>query len=226
MDNPALTLGLAMGLGMLSQVIARKIYLPGIVVLLAGGVIFGPDGLNWIRPASMGSALQIIVGFAVAVILFEGGMNLRISRIKREQAAIRGLITIGALITLIGGTLSTLLFLGWDFRTAILFGTLIIVTGPTVISPLLKRVRIHHGVSTVLEAEGILLDAIGAIVAVVALEIAISPSGLSLVKGLFHIISRLAVGAVLGVVGGTLLTLLFRIRRLVPEGLENVFILS
>ena len=226
MDNPALTLSLAMGLGMLSQVIARKIYLPGIVVLLAGGVIFGPDGLNWIRPASMGSALQIIVGFAVAVILFEGGMNLRISRIKREQAAIRGLITIGALITLIGGTLSTLLFLGWDFRTAILFGTLIIVTGPTVISPLLKRVRIHHGVSTVLEAEGILLDAIGAIVAVVALEIAISPSGLSLVKGLFHIISRLAVGAVLGVVGGTLLTLLFRIRRLVPEGLENVFILS
>jgi NhaP-type Na+/H+ or K+/H+ antiporter len=226
MDNPALTLSLAMGLGMLSQVIARKIYLPGIVVLLAGGVIFGPDGLNWIRPASMGSALQIIVGFAVAVILFEGGMNLRISRIKREQAAIRGLITIGALITLIGGTLSTLLFLGWDFRTAILFGTLIIVTGPTVISPLLKRVRIHHGVSTVLEAEGILLDAIGAIVAVVALEIAISPSGLSLVKGLFHIISRLAVGVVLGVVGGTLLTLLFRIRRLVPEGLENVFILS
>ncbi len=226
MDNPALTLGLAMGLGMLSQVIARKIYLPGIVVLLAGGVIFGPDGLNWIRPASMGSALQIIVGFAVAVILFEGGMNLRISRIKREQAAIRGLITIGALITLIGGTLSTLLFLGWDFRTAILFGTLIIVAGPTVISPLLKRVRIHHGVSTVLEAEGILLDAIGAIVAVVALEIAISPSGLSLVKGLFHIISRLAVGAVLGIVGGTLLTLLFRIRKLVPEGLENVFILS
>ena len=226
MDNPALTLGLAMGLGMLSQVIARKIYLPGIVVLLAGGVIFGPDGLNWIRPASMGSALQIIVGFAVAVILFEGGMNLRISRIKREQAAIRGLITIGALITLIGGTLSTLLFLGWDFRTSILFGTLIIVTGPTVISPLLKRVRIHHGVSTVLEAEGILLDAIGAIVAVVALEIAISPSGLSLVKGLFHIISRLAVGAVLGIVGGALLTLLFRIRKLVPEGLENVFILS
>ena len=226
MDNPALTLGLAMGLGMLSQVIARKIYLPGIVVLLAGGVIFGPDGLNWIRPASMGSALQIIVGFAVAVILFEGGMNLRISRIKREQAAIRGLITIGALITLIGGTLSTLLFLGWDFRTSILFGTLIIVTGPTVISPLLKRVRIHHGVSTVLEAEGILLDAIGAIVAVVALEIAISPSGLSLIKGLFHIISRLAVGAVLGIVGGALLTLLFRIRKLVPEGLENVFILS
>ena len=78
--------------------------------------------------------------------------------------------------------------LGWDFRTAILFGTLIIVTGPTVISPLLKKIRIHHGVSTILEAEGILLDAIGAIVAVLALEIAISPSGLSFVKGLYHIL--------------------------------------
>ena len=226
MNNPALTLGLAMALGMLSQVIARKFRLPGIVVLLAAGVLFGPDGFNWILPESLGPALHIIVGFAVAVILFEGGMNLRISRIKREESVIRGLITIGALITLVGGTLSTLLFLGWDFRTSILFGTLIIVTGPTVISPLLKRVRIHHGVSTVLEAEGILLDAIGAIVAVVALEIALSPSGLSLVKGVFHIISRLAVGTILGVIGGGLLTLLFRIRRLVPEGLENVFILS
>ena len=78
--------------------------------------------------------------------------------------------------------------LGWDFRTAILFGTLIIVTGPTVISPLLKKIRIHHGVSTILEAEGILLDAIGAIFAVLALEIAISPSGLSFVKGLYHIL--------------------------------------
>ena len=118
------------------------------------------------------------------------------------------------------------IFLGWDFRTSILFGTLIIVTGPTVITPLLKRIRVHHGVSTILEAEGILLDAIGAIVAVVALEIAISPSGLSFITGLYHIISRLAIGAIFGVTGGYLLTLLFRFRNLIPDGLENVFILS
>jgi NhaP-type Na+/H+ or K+/H+ antiporter len=136
------------------------------------------------------------------------------------------LITVGALCTLIGGTLITIIFLGWDFRTSILFGTLIIVTGPTVITPLLKRIRVHHGVSTILEAEGILLDAIGAIIAVVALEIAISPSGLSFIKGFYHIISRLAIGALLGVAGGYLLTILFRFRNLIPDGLENVFILS
>ena len=226
MNNPALTIGLSMVLGMLAQVGSKHLHLPGIVLLLLSGILFGPDGLNWIKPDSLGPGLHILVGFAVAIILFEGGMNLRISRIIRERNAIRGLITIGALCTLIGGTLITIIFLGWDFRTSILFGTLIIVTGPTVITPLLKRIRVHHGVSTILEAEGILLDAIGAIIAVVALEIAISPSGLSFVKGFYHIISRLAIGGILGVTGGFLLTALFRFRTLIPNGLENVFILS
>ena len=226
MNNPALTIGLSMVLGMLAQVGSKHLHLPGIVLLLFSGILFGPDGLDWIKPDSLGSGLHILVGFAVAIILFEGGMNLRISRIMRERKAIRGLITVGALCTLIGGTLITIILLGWDFRTSILFGTLIIVTGPTVITPLLKRIRVHHGVSTILEAEGILLDAIGAIIAVVALEIAISPSGLSFVTGFYHIISRLAIGALLGVSGGYLLSILFRFRNLIPDGLENVFILS
>ena len=226
MNNPALTIGLSMVLGMLAQVGSKHLHLPGIVLLLFSGILFGPDGLNWIKPNSLGPGLHILVGFAVAIILFEGGMNLRISRIMRERKAIRGLITVGALCTLIGGTLVTIIFLGWDFRTSILFGTLIIVTGPTVITPLLKRIRVHHGVSTILEAEGILLDAIGAIIAVVALEIAISPSGLSFIKGFYHIIFRLAIGALLGVSGGYLLTILFRFRNLIPDGIENVFILS
>ncbi|MFL2989119.1 MAG: cation:proton antiporter [Candidatus Neomarinimicrobiota bacterium] len=226
MHNPALTIGLSMVLGMLAQVGSKHLHLPGIVLLLLSGILFGPDGLNWIDPESIGPGLHILVGFAVAIILFEGGMNLRISRIMRERNAIRGLIIKGALVTFIGGTFITIVILGWDFRTSILFGTLIIVTGPTVITPLLKRIRVHHGVSTILEAEGILLDAIGAIIAVVALEIAISPSGLSFVTGLFHIVSRLGVGAVLGISGGYLLTVMFRFRDLVPDGLENVFILS
>ena len=94
MNNPALTIGLAMVLGMLAQVESKHLGLPGI--------IFGPDVLNWIRPESLGIGLHILVGFAVAIILFEGGMNLRISRIMRERNAIRGLITVGALCTLVG----------------------------------------------------------------------------------------------------------------------------
>ena len=121
MHNPALTVGLAMAIGMAAQVIARHIRIPGIVLLLASGMLFGPDVLNWIQPESLGESLHIIVGFAVAVILFEGGMNLKFSRIKREGRSIQGLITLGALITFVGGTLSAKLLLGWDWRGAILF---------------------------------------------------------------------------------------------------------
>lgn len=84
MDNPGLTLAIAFAAGMLAQTIAHHIRLPGIVLFLLTGVILGPDVLNVIHPDSLGSALQIIVSFSVAVILFEGGMNLRISRIRRE----------------------------------------------------------------------------------------------------------------------------------------------
>ena len=226
MNNPALTLAFAMAFGMIAQVLARHLRIPGIVLLLGTGLLLGPDALGIVHPSSLGDALPFIVGFAVAVILFEGGMNLRINRIRREGKTIRQLITTGALVTALGGTVTAKIFLGWDWRISLLFGVIVIVTGPTVITPLLRRLKLRRSVSTVLEAEGVLLDAIGAVIAVVALEIALSPSGLSFLKGLFHIITRLIVGSAIGAVGGFLLAFLLRFRNLVPEGLENVFTLS
>jgi len=226
-DNPALTIALALAAGMIGQSIAHHAKIPGIVILLALGVILGPDVANLVRPETLGSGLFMIVGFAVAVILFEGGMNLRIKRLRREGSVIRILITLGAIITAVCGILATRYLLDWGWRQAILFGTLIPVTGPTVISPLLRRIHVKHTVSTILEAEGILLDAMAAIVAAVALEIAIAPSGFFLaLEGGFHIILRLLFGGLLGAFTGFLLASLLRVRNLVPEGLENVFTLS
>ncbi|MEE3135177.1 MAG: cation:proton antiporter, partial [Candidatus Neomarinimicrobiota bacterium] len=142
MNDPAFTIALALAIGMIAQSAARHIRIPGIVLLLAGGVLTGPDGLNIIRPDTLGEALPIIVGFSVAVILFEGGMNLRFKRLKKIGRTIRNLISIGAIITAIGGTFSAKLFLGWNWNTSILFGLLVIVTGPTVISPLLRRIKL------------------------------------------------------------------------------------
>ena len=226
MNNPALTLAFAMAFGMIAQVLARHLRIPGIVLLLGTGLLLGPDALGIVHPSSLGDALPFIVGFAVAVILFEGGMNLRINRIRREGKTIRQLITTGALVTALGGTVTAKIFLGWDWRISLLFGVIVIVTGPTVITPLLRRLKLRRSVSTVLEAEGVLLDAIGAVIAVVALEIALSPSGLSFLTGLFHIITRLIVGSTIGAAGGFLLAFLLRFRNLIPEGLENVFTLS
>ena len=226
MNNPALTLAFAMAFGMIAQVLARHLRIPGIVLLLGTGLLLGPDALGIVHPSSLGDALPFIVGFAVAVILFEGGMNLRINRIRREGKTIRQLITTGALVTALGGTVTAKIFLGWDWRISLLFGVIVIVTGPTVITPLLRRLKLRRSVSTVLEAEGVLLDAIGAVIAVVALEIALSPSGLSFLTGLFHIITRLIVGSAIGAAGGFLLAFLLRFRNLIPEGLKTVFTLS
>ena len=226
MNSPAFTIAIALAMGMIAQTIARHIKIPGIVLLLAVGVLMGPDGLNIIRPELLGEALPMLVGFAVAVILFEGGMNLRLARLRQEGRTIRQLISIGALLTAIGATLTAKVFLHWDWNTAILFGILVIVTGPTVITPLLRRIKLRQSVATVLEAEGILLDAIGAIVAVVALEVVVSPSGFTFFASPFIILGRLFIGGLIGIIGGFIMAWLLSIRKLVPEGLENVFTLS
>jgi NhaP-type Na+/H+ or K+/H+ antiporter len=225
-NDPAFNVGLALAVGMLAQALARHLRIPGIVLLLAAGVVLGPDLLDIVRPDSLGSGLRMLVGFAVAVILFEGGMNLNLRRLRREALSIRRLATWGALVTAVGGALAARLLLDWSWTLSALFGTLVIVTGPTVINPLLRRIRVNPNLATVLEAEGVLVDAIGAIVAVVALEVALSPSGESLALGSWHLLSRLGFGAIAGTAAGLLIALLLRSEHWVPEGLENVFTLS
>jgi NhaP-type Na+/H+ or K+/H+ antiporter len=224
--NPALTVAVALAAGMVAQAAARHLRVPGIVLLLATGVLLGPDVLALVHPQDLGGTLHTLVGFAVAIILFEGGLNLEFKKIRRQASSIRRLNSVGAVITAVGGSLAAHLLLGWDWTRSILFGTLVIVTGPTVINPLLRRLRVHRQLATVLEAEGVLIDAIGAVVAVVALEVALSPAGSSLAHSSFDVLTRLGLGILMGAAGGLLIAGLLRVHRLLPEGLENVFTLS
>jgi NhaP-type Na+/H+ or K+/H+ antiporter len=226
LSNPALIVALALAAGTFCQSLARHLRVPGIVLLLIAGVLLGPDGLGVIDPRGLGEGLPLIVGFAVAVILFEGGLNLEWKRLRRQAKVIRRLIGPGALLTTAGGALAAHFLLLWDWRLSILFGTLVIVTGPTVVTPLLRRVKVLRRLETVLEAEGILIDAVGAIIAVVTLEIVVSPSGESAALGMVSVPSRLVAGTAMGAAGGLLLALLLRFRHVIPEGLENVFTLS
>ena len=224
--DPAFNVGLALAVGITAQAVGRHLRIPGIVLLLAAGVLLGPDLLGVINPGSLGEGLQLLVGFAVAVILFEGGMNLNLRRLRREAISIRRLVTWGAVVTAVGGALAARLALGWGWTLSALFGTLVIVTGPTVINPLLRRIRVNTNLATVLEAEGVLVDAIGAIIAVVTLEVALSPSGESLAHGAGNLLLRLGFGAAAGAAAGLLIAFLLRTEGVVPEGLENVFTLS
>jgi NhaP-type Na+/H+ or K+/H+ antiporter len=225
LNDPALTIALALAAGMFAQAIAQHLRIPGIVLLLATGVLLGPDALGIVRPANLGASLGSLVGFAVAVILFEGGMSLDLKRLRREARSIRQLVTLGALVTAAGAALATRWILGWSWTTAVLFGTLVMVTGPTVITPLVRRIKLKARVATVLEAEGVFVDAVGAIVAVVALEVAISHGG-SLAVAAWHTVSRLGFGAALGLAGGLLLGALLHREGLIPEGLQSVLTLA
>ena len=225
-SDPGLTIALALAAGMLAQALARHLRIPGIVLLLAVGVVLGPDVGGVIRPDSLGSALQILVGYAVAIVLFEGGMNLNLQRLRRSAHSIRQLVTLGALVTAAGGAMAARLLLQWTWTLSLLFGTLVIVTGPTVVTPLLRRMRLRRKLATVLEAEGVLIDAIGAIIAVVTLEVVLHPATEGFASGAQLFASRILLGIALGVAGGAFIVLLLRSHHLVPEGLENVLVLS
>jgi NhaP-type Na+/H+ or K+/H+ antiporter len=155
----------------LAQCAARLVRLPSIVLLLATGVALGPEGLAWVEPATLGDARFGIVDFAIAVILFESALNLNVRRLRREEQVIRRLVTWGALVTLAGGALAARFCLGWSWSLSCLFGSIAVVTGPTVVGPLVRSLRLRQRLQTVLEAEGVLIDPIGALLAVLVLQL-------------------------------------------------------
>jgi NhaP-type Na+/H+ or K+/H+ antiporter len=226
-DAAAVTVAIALAVGMIVQAVAFHVNVPGIALLLVTGYLLGPDVLHVVKPAALGSGLHTLVGFSVAVILFEGGLNLSVARLKREQLVIRRLVLVGGAMTAVLSTLIALGLLGWSLRPAILFGALVMVTGPTVVTPLLRRVRVKRHLATILEAEGIILDALGALFAVVVLElVTVDLSAQSLALGVGAFFARLGTGLLFGIVGGGLIVLLLRFERLVPERSENVTVLG
>jgi NhaP-type Na+/H+ or K+/H+ antiporter len=216
---------LALAVGIFAQSVSRHLRIPGIVLLLLAGIALGPDGMAWIDPRSLGLGLVAVVELAVAVILFEGGLNLEISRLRREQAPIRRLVTWGALITLVGGALAARWCLDWPWMRSFVFGGLVVVTGPTVVGPLVRNLRLRPRVATVLEAEGVLIDPIGAILAVVLLGIALQGFE-SIWDTPMLLAASLGFGAIAGGIAGFALAGLLRVRNLVPEGYENIFALA
>ncbi|MGF1464819.1 MAG: cation:proton antiporter [Sandaracinaceae bacterium] len=224
--DPTFTVALALAAAVLTQALARHLRLPGIILLLAAGAALGPDGLDVVRPANLGSGLFALVSFSVAVILFEGGLSLDLGHLRAQRAVTVQLVLLGPVVTVAGAAFAARYLLGWTWQLSVLFGTLVIVTGPTVINPLMRRFRVRQDVRSVLEAEGVLTDAVGAIIAVVALQVALRPSTEEVARGALEIAERLGFGAAFGLVSGFALSLLLRPRWLIPPTLRNVVTLA
>ncbi|MCA8911014.1 MAG: cation:proton antiporter [Planctomycetes bacterium] len=225
-NSPALTLALAMAAGMAALSLGAALRVPGILLALAAGVVLGPDVLNAVRPETLGSWLQVVVGFCVSVILFEGALSLNPRRLKRTGKPVRRLISIGALIAAGGAALVAKLVMGWRIEIAALFGALLIVTGPTVISPLLRRIKAEKTVATVLAAEGVMGDAVGAILATVVFGIALHPVASSFGHAALELGLIALVG---GLVGGSIGLVIVGINRwkgLAQQGMDRIATLA
>jgi NhaP-type Na+/H+ or K+/H+ antiporter len=217
---------LALVAGIAAQVLANFVKVPSIVFLLLFGVLLGPDGLGWVRPQIMGSGLEALVSLAVALILFEGGLNLRLQRLNQVSGSLRNLVLLGSLLTLGGGALAAHYLGEFPWPLAFLFGSLVVVTGPTVVNPILKRVRVDPAVSTLLEGEGVLIDPVGAILAVVVLQVVLSGHP-SFLMALEQLSSRLAIGSAVGALGGWLMgSFLLWSRQFLTEELRNSVVLA
>jgi NhaP-type Na+/H+ or K+/H+ antiporter len=172
-------------LGILAQWVAWKFKIPAILPLILIGLLVGPfaaeylsdDGTKWIEPIwngkeglFPGESLFYFVSLAISIVLFEGGLTLRIKEIKNVGPVITKLITIGSTVTFFGAAVAAhfIFYLSWEM--SFLFSALIIVTGPTVITPILRNIPLKQDVSAVLKWEGILIDPIGALVAVLVFE--------------------------------------------------------
>ena len=225
-SHPELTVALALAVGILAQSVSRLVRLPGIVLLLTCGALLGPEGTGWIQPKDLGDGLFGIVDFGVAVILFEGGLNLEWSRLKRQEATIRRLITWGALVTLVGAATLAGVVLGWRWNLAILFGALVVVTGPTVIQPLLRDMRLRPRLKTILEAEGVLIDPIGALLAGFLLQLVTGPTVIALASKTTGVVVSIGFGLLAGLAAGFLLAGALRYRLFVARGYENIFTLA
>ncbi len=164
-------------LGLACQWLAWWARLPAILFLLIGGILVGPVA-GWLQPDILFDHLLFpIVSLSVAVILFEGSLTLKIGEIKGLGSVVRNLISIGAIITWIGAALITHWLLGFSLSLSFLFGAVVVVTGPTVIIPMLRTVRPNAKISNVLRWEGITIDPLGALMAVLVFDFIITGRG-------------------------------------------------
>jgi NhaP-type Na+/H+ or K+/H+ antiporter len=209
------------GIGVLAQILADRLQVPSIIFYIATGVVLGPispfiPGINGriISPASFGDALPAIVGLAVAIIVFEGAFHLKVERIREAPAAALRLVTVGALIALAGTTLAVRYAFDASWMLSLVIGSLLVATGPTVVTPILKVVPVRDRVAAALETEGIVNDVTAAILAVVFFE-AVNPAVTS--EGLISgFVTRLGVGLLAGVVVAAITFYLLRYVDIAP----------
>ncbi|AEN72366.1 sodium/hydrogen exchanger [Rhodothermus marinus SG0.5JP17-172] len=229
MESIVLGIVAVLVLGVGAQWLAWRFRLPSILLLLTFGFLAGPVTGLLPPEALQGDWVFAFVSLSIGIILFEGGLNLRLSELREVGKAVRNLITIGVLVTWVLAGLAAYHLVGLNPSLSVLVGAILTVTGPTVVIPLLRHVRPAGRVGAVAKWEGITIDPVGAILAVLVLETillleAAPGAGESLSEAVWHAVEGLlltiTISVGISVLGAALLILLLY-RRLIPDYLQS-----
>jgi NhaP-type Na+/H+ or K+/H+ antiporter len=188
--------GLSFAMGAMAQLLARLSGLPGVVLLLVAGLLAGRAGLGWIQTERLGEGLEPVVGLLVSLILFHGGLNLRLAGRELQRSVVQ--------LALFAHSLA-----GLPWSLALVFSAIVLATGPTVVTPLVRQMRLEANSARILVAEGLILEPLAAVLALVLLELALGSTGDWQEAGL-RLLVRLGGGVVLGCTIGGLLSELLR----------------
>jgi len=208
-------------LGIGASWLASRANLPSILLLLLAGFLAGPIA-GWVHPdALFGNLLSPFVGLSVAIILFEGGLSLRTVELADIGEPVRNLVTIGVIVTWAVVAAAGYLIVGLSLNVALLLGAILTVTGPTVIIPLLRQIRARDPLGNVLKWEGILIDPIGVILAVLVFEAILAGGFQEATQVVLVTMGKaLTAGVLIGAIGAGLTYVLLK-RHWVDDHLES-----
>ncbi|MFH1267289.1 MAG: sodium:proton antiporter [Planctomycetota bacterium] len=230
MSETAILIGLTsiVVLGVSVQWAAWRLRIPSILLLLAAGFLVGPVTGMLDPNAIFGSMLLPVVSLSVALILFEGALSLRVSELAEAGRVIRNMVTIGALVTWLLSSIAAKVLLGFPLPTALLLGAILVVTGPTVVGPILRQVRPVGRVGPIAKWEGIVIDPIGAVLAVLVFDAIEAAHSAGVGEAAWEVVTSLlgtmAAGAVMSVLGAALMIVCLR-RFWIPDFLQSPVLL-
>ncbi len=220
----AITLTLLASIGVISlicQWIAWRLRLPAILFLLIAGIFMGPVTGVLDPQEVFGGLLFPLVSLSVAVILFEGSLTLQFKDVQGMGKMLRNLLSVGPMISWLVGTLACRLVLDLSWDISLLFGAIVVVTGPTVIMPMLRAVRPNARLTNILKWEGIIIDPIGALLAVLVFEFILAGKQFDTLGHTFLVFGQtLVLGIGLGCLAGFILGLALR-QHWLPQFLQN-----
>lgn len=195
-------------IGILANILGQILKVPSIVFLLFAGIILGPEITGILDPGGFGNAIELIVGLSVAIIVFDGGLDIDIRQLRKIQHNILNLVTGGVIITALLSAISVYFILKIPFNVALLFGALISATGPSVITPIVRQIRVNNKVASTLQAEAVLNDGVSVILAALVFEwISTSLTGSRAIE---FVLLRLLDGAFFGISSGIVLLIVLR----------------